>query len=220
MGFREFSHYFREIIQALRESDDDKARECLAALAWRERADAFTPAEVARVSIESGLRDLAPSRIRTDRGVRRARTRRRDALPDRGDSERALGTAARPRVRRLRRVRAARFLLARLAARAAHGRELRDRRQLRGRGLLLAHAGVPAAGVDDALLLASGGGAIGVRLGDGPAREEATCSSGRSSGLGDEADVDYMQSAVGLLWRALVLWLFLIFIVTVAHSLG
>jgi hypothetical protein len=29
-----------------------------------------------------------------------------------------------------------------------------------------------------------------------------------------------MQSAAGLLWRALVLWLFLIFIVTVAHSLG
>ena len=39
-------------------------------------------------------------------------------------------------------------------------------------------------------------------------------------GIGDEADVDYMQSAVGLIWRALVLWMFLVFIVTVAHSLG
>ena len=39
-------------------------------------------------------------------------------------------------------------------------------------------------------------------------------------GLGDEADVDYMQSTVGLIWRALVLWMFLVFVVTVAHSLG
>ena len=46
----------------------------------------------------------------------------------------------------------------------------------------------------------------------------AASSSGPSSGLGDEADVDYMQSAIGLIWRALVLWMFLVFVVTVAHS--
>ena len=35
-------------------------------------------------------------------------------------------------------------------------------------------------------------------------------------GDGDEADVDCMQAAVGLIWRALVLWLFLILLATIA----
>jgi len=35
-------------------------------------------------------------------------------------------------------------------------------------------------------------------------------------GEGDDADVDYMQAAVGLIWRALVLWLFLILLATIA----
>jgi hypothetical protein len=29
-----------------------------------------------------------------------------------------------------------------------------------------------------------------------------------------------MRSAVGLVWRALVLWVFLVLVVTVAHALG
>ena len=69
------------------------------------------------------------------------------------------------------------------------------------------------------ILLASGGGALGVRLGD-PLHEADGVQFRPELGLGDEADVDYMQSAVGLIWRALVLWMFLIFIVTVAHSLA
>jgi cobalamin biosynthesis protein CobD/CbiB len=35
-------------------------------------------------------------------------------------------------------------------------------------------------------------------------------------GDGDDADVDYMQAAVGLIWRALVLWLFLVLLATIA----
>ena len=69
------------------------------------------------------------------------------------------------------------------------------------------------------ILLASGGGALGVRLGD-PLHEAAGVEFRPELGLGDEADADYMQSAVGLIWRALVLWMFLIFVVTVAHSLA
>ncbi|HYC45684.1 MAG TPA: cobalamin biosynthesis protein, partial [Burkholderiales bacterium] len=68
-------------------------------------------------------------------------------------------------------------------------------------------------------LLASGGGALGVRLGD-PLHNAAGIEYRPELGLGDEADVDYMQSTIGLIWRALVLWMFLIFVVTVAHSLG
>jgi len=29
------------------------------------------------------------------------------------------------------------------------------------------------------------------------------------TGIGDEADVDFMESVVGLIWRALLLWLLL-----------
>jgi cobalamin biosynthesis protein CobD/CbiB len=39
-------------------------------------------------------------------------------------------------------------------------------------------------------------------------------------GIGDEADIDYMQSTVGLIWRALVLCMFLVLLVTVAYILG
>ncbi len=39
-------------------------------------------------------------------------------------------------------------------------------------------------------------------------------------GVGDEADADFMQSAVGLVWRALVFWLFLLLLLTVANLLG
>ena len=39
-------------------------------------------------------------------------------------------------------------------------------------------------------------------------------------GAGEEADVDYMRSAVGLIWRALVLWMALVLLVTVAYALG
>jgi adenosylcobinamide-phosphate synthase len=39
-------------------------------------------------------------------------------------------------------------------------------------------------------------------------------------GTGDDADADYMRAAVGLIWRALVTWMFLMFVVTLAYSLG
>ena len=35
---------------------------------------------------------------------------------------------------------------------------------------------------------------------------------------GDDADLDYMQAAIGLIWRALVLWLFLILLATIANA--
>ena len=61
---------------------------------------------------------------------------------------------------------------------------------------------------------------MGVRLGDALHRDGGGVEFRPELGLGDEADVDYMQSAIGLIWRALVLWMFLVFVVTVAHSLG
>lgn len=69
------------------------------------------------------------------------------------------------------------------------------------------------------IVLASGAGAIGVRLGAvlGPA---LPAQSRPELGMGDEADAELMASATGLIWRALVLWLFVILLVTVASWLG
>lgn len=71
----------------------------------------------------------------------------------------------------------------------------------------------------DGIILASGGGALGVRLGD-PLHQEGSVHYRPELGMGDSADVDHLQQAVGLIWRALVLWLFLVFLVSLAHALG
>jgi adenosylcobinamide-phosphate synthase len=39
-------------------------------------------------------------------------------------------------------------------------------------------------------------------------------------GTGEEADVDFMESAVGLVWRALVLWLLLLLLLGLASLVG
>ena len=63
------------------------------------------------------------------------------------------------------------------------------------------------------IVLASGAGALGVRLGD-PVVEAG------EMGTGDEADVDFMQSAVGLVWRTLVLWLLLLLLLGLGRLIG
>ncbi len=71
----------------------------------------------------------------------------------------------------------------------------------------------------DGIILASGGGALGVRLGD-PLHQDDGPRYRPELGTGEEAEVEHMQQAAGLVWRALVLWMFLIFVVSVAHALG
>ena len=71
----------------------------------------------------------------------------------------------------------------------------------------------------DGIILASGGGALGVRLG-GPLHQEGGLHDRPELGTGDAADVESLQQAMGLIWRALVLWLFLVFLVSLAHALG
>ncbi len=69
------------------------------------------------------------------------------------------------------------------------------------------------------IILASGGGALGVRLGD-PLHQDGGVRYRPELGTGEEADVEHMRQAAGLVWRALVLWMFLIFVVSLAHALG
>jgi adenosylcobinamide-phosphate synthase len=218
MGFRQFSHYFTEIIRGLREANVESARAYLAS--WRgASASEFTAAEVARVSIELALvgshrHVFGPVAAFIVLGAAGPVVYRASAmLAERwgartGDEFGDFGTFSRQ----------AFFWLDWLPAR------------------LTAASFAIVGNFEDAVycwrtqamswtarangvILASGGGALGVRLGDA-LHETGHVEFRPELGTGDEADLDYMQSAVGLLWRALVLWLFLIFVVTVAHSLG
>ena len=72
---------------------------------------------------------------------------------------------------------------------------------------------------DLGIVLASGAGALGVQLGR-PVIDGAEVSDRAELGLGDPPDVDFMQSAVGLVWRATVLWMLLLFLLGLASLAG
>ncbi|MBS1196452.1 MAG: CobD/CbiB family protein [Proteobacteria bacterium] len=65
------------------------------------------------------------------------------------------------------------------------------------------------------IVLASGAGALGVQLGM-PVLEGDGLTDRVELGVGDPANVDFMQSAVGLVWRATVFWMLLLFLLGLA----
>ncbi len=69
------------------------------------------------------------------------------------------------------------------------------------------------------ILLASGAGALGVRLGL-PIVESGEVLVRPELGLGEEADADFMQSGIGLVWRTLVLCLLLLVLLGIASWAG
>lgn len=69
------------------------------------------------------------------------------------------------------------------------------------------------------IILAAGAGALGVKLGE-PLHQHGSVEFRSELGLGDEADPDYVQSAVSLVWRALVLWLALLSLLQVGQWVG
>lgn len=69
------------------------------------------------------------------------------------------------------------------------------------------------------IVLASGAGALGVKLGE-PLSYGGNIEFRPELGLGDEADADYLDSAVSLIWRAVVLWLVLLLLLTIAGWAG
>jgi len=73
----------------------------------------------------------------------------------------------------------------------------------------------PEAGI----LLASGAGALGVRLGM-PITQGGLPLDRPELGIGEEADAGFMQSAIGLVWRAVVCWMILLLMLTLANFLG
>lgn len=218
MGFRQFSHSYTEIQQALRDGDVASAREELSA--WRGGSTSeFSAGEVARVSIELGLvgshrHVFGPVIWFIAFGpagalIYRIAAALSDDWGTRGNAE--FGDFGRFARRAFFWID---WLPARLtAASFAVVGNFEDavycwRTQARS-----------WASKTQDVILATGGGALGVRLGDA-LRQFDGMELRAELGTGDEADVDYMQSAVGLIWRALVVWVFLVFLVTVAHSLG
>lgn len=75
-------------------------------------------------------------------------------------------------------------------------------------------------GVAMGIVLASGAGALGVVIG-GPLPSPSGEPEWRPElGTGDAVEPDVLPSAVGLVWRAVVLWLAVILLVTVANLLA
>jgi adenosylcobinamide-phosphate synthase len=69
------------------------------------------------------------------------------------------------------------------------------------------------------VVLAAGAGALGVRLGS-PIPRGATLEDRPELGLGEEADTPFLDSVVGLIWRALVLCLAVLLALSVARAFG
>jgi cobalamin biosynthesis protein CobD/CbiB len=72
---------------------------------------------------------------------------------------------------------------------------------------------------DEGLVLASGAGAIGVRLGD-PVPLSGGLVDRPPLGTGDVAREESLASLEGLLWRALVLWLVVFLLAAAIHGVG
>lgn len=64
------------------------------------------------------------------------------------------------------------------------------------------------------IILASGAGALGVILGQ-PLEVDGQIKYRPDLGVGDEADADYLESAVSMIWRSIALWLGLLLLLTI-----
>lgn len=209
MGFRQFSHYFTDIQLALRMDDLPHARELLAE--WRGiSADELSPSDIARLSIQEALKAshlhvfgvlvcfmLFPGP--SGAVLYRAAAFFADRWGRHGaDESGAFGRFSRQAFSVID------WLPARMTAagfavvgnfEAAIYRWKTDAN----------NASESPLGNGPEIVLAAGYGALG--LGTGPAAP---------LGGGDEADLDFMQSAVGLVWRALLLWMLLLLLLGLA----
>ena len=212
LGFRQFSHYFTAIQAALKAEDLDRARELIGT--WRgESAQHRTKEEVVRLSIEEAL---AASHHHVFAVLFWF-----VLLP--GPSGAFL-------------YRLAGFLAFRWKGQGAFGAfAARVNDAMEWPAVRLTAIGFAIVGdFEDAIycwrtqaaawkepalgiVLAAGAGAIGVRLGMPLAEADGTVEPRPDIGVGDVADAPFLDSTVGLLWRSLVVWVFLLAILTVAR---
>jgi cobalamin biosynthesis protein CobD/CbiB len=217
LGFRQFSHDFSNVYKSLHDGNLDAARERVGNLRGGSAAE-LSVGEIARVAIEQGLfashrHVFGPIAWFLVLGPAGAMLYRAAAML--ADEWRARGPAA----GNFGRFAARTFFVldwvpVRLTA-ASFG-IVGDFEDAIYCWRTQAGAWDPRS---EGILLAAGGGALGVRLGDA-LHQYGTIDYRPVMGTGDDADVDYMTSAVGLIWRSLVLWMFVVLLVTVAHALG
>lgn len=219
LGFRQVSHYFSDIHAALRAGDLDQARSLIGQ--WRGRlAERASSSDVARLAIEEGL--LASHRnvfavvfwfVLLPGPAGAFLYRMADFFGRqwgaRDDAEfGAFGRFARQAFEILDwvpvRITAASFAIVGDFEDAIYCWRTQAARW---------------ADRSSGILLASGAGALGVRLGM-PVYESGEITERPELGLGDDADADFMQSAIGLVWRTLVLCLLLLALLWVATWVG
>lgn len=219
MGFRQFSHYFTDIHLALKQEDLARARDLLAA--WRgHECGELSREEVARLAIEEALAAshrhvfavafwfvLLPGpcgAILYRLAFFLSRRWGRSDLPELAQ----FGRFSRQAFDALD------WLPVRFTATAfAAVGDFED--------AIFCWRAQAAKWPDPALgiVLAAGAGAIGVRLGN-PIVHDGALVERPELGLGDEADTGYLDSTVGLVWRALVLWLLVLLLLGMAAAVS
>jgi adenosylcobinamide-phosphate synthase len=229
MGFRRFSHVFADVQEALKAGELSRARRALAA--WRGGATSeLSSSEVAKLAIERGLLDSyrqvfaalfwftvlpGPAGALLYRAAALLADEWRDEVRDADTTPMAharaiFGGPARGLLWLLDwipvRLTALSFAIVGDFEDAAFCWRTQAKAWATQEGG--EHAGI---------VLASGGGALGVLLG-GPLPVAGAEPEFRPElGLGEPPDADLLPSAVGLVWRALVLWLLLMLLLTLAY---
>jgi cobalamin biosynthesis protein CobD/CbiB len=217
MGFRQRSHYFTDIHLALKENDVARAREVLSE--WRAVSCANLDREaVARLAIEEAL--VASHRhvfavvfwFLLLPGPTGAILYRLAMFLDRRWSARAVPELERFGHFAHRAFAALDWLPVRFTAAAfAVVGDFED--------AVYCWRTQAATWPDPALgiVLASGAGAIGVKLGM-PIVEGGEVLDRPELGLGEPADTGHLDGTVGLVWRALVMWLLLLLLIALAGA--
>ena len=228
-GFRQFSHYFTEIQEALRTDDIELARQILAE--WRQQSgDRLSRSDVARLAIEQGLlashRDvfapvfwfvvLGPAGVLMYRFAEQFKQNWGELshLPEisgQTDSDH-FGAFSRQAFAVIDwipvRLTAGAFAIVGDFEDAVYcWRTQANRWPDRASGILLS----------------SGAGALGVRLGlpvPDPVQVDEVGDDRPALGVGEDADPDFMQSTIGLVWRTLVLVLLMLALVWVSGWIG
>lgn len=238
MGFRQHSHHFTDIQRALKQGELDVARRLLGQ--WRGHpCDGLSETEVARLTMEGALTvahrhvfgpvfwfillpgpagavmyRLALFLSRRWGGAPRAGGIAASADFDRGHS--AAAEIGESRFGEFARIafRAIDWLPARFTAAAfAIVGDFED--------AVYCWRTQAARWPDETLgvVLASGAGALGVRLGM-PVPRGTALEDRPELGLGDDADVGFLDGIVGLIWRALVFWLGMLLLLSLARTFG
>jgi adenosylcobinamide-phosphate synthase len=213
LGFRQFSHHFTDLQLAVKSGDIDGARQLLEQ--WRGASGVVrTREEVIRLAIEEALLSShrhvfgvifwyvllpGPSGAILYRLSAYLRYRWKDLGGFGRFAERAFEALEWPAVR----LTAASFAVVGDFEDAIYCWRTQARSWMD-----------PGEGV----VLAAGAGAMGVRLGM-PMQEVEGMQPRPELGVGEPADGPFLDSTVGLVWRALVVWVFVLLLITVARLL-